>query len=150
MQNNKIILSLWFTSNEGRLENIIKYYKEVFSTKFESGPIIPLGETPGGNAEMCEVKIFDQSFSFLSTSEKHHPLNDAVSLIINCNDQKEIDRYWNYFTAVGEESMCGWCIDKFGLRWQVLPKNLGELMTIPGAGDIMMKQKKIVIEEYLR
>ena len=70
-------------------------------------------------------------------------------MIINCIDQQEIDRYWNYFTACGEESQCGWCIDQFGLRWQVLPDNLPELMSGPNAFEVMMRQRKIIISEYL-
>ena len=86
----------------------------------------------------------------MSTAIEHHPLNDAVSFMINCEDQNEIDIYWNYFTREGKESQCGWCIDKYGLRWQVLPKNLDELMSKPNSFKIMMNQKKIVIEEYLK
>ena len=86
----------------------------------------------------------------MSTADGHHPLNDAISFMINCEDQKEIDKYWDYFTQDGEESQCGWCIDKYGLRWQVLPKNLDELMNLPNSFKVMMGQKKIVIEEYLK
>ncbi len=86
----------------------------------------------------------------MSTAIEHHPLNDAVSFMINCEDQSEIDTYWNYFTLEGNESQCGWCTDKYGLRWQVLPKNLGELMSKPNSFKVMMNQKKIVIEEYLK
>ena len=111
---------------------------------------MPLGETPSGNTEMCEVNIFGQKYSFMSTEIEHHPFNDAISFTIFCKDQKEIDKFWNYFTRDGKESQCGWCIDKYGFRWQVLPDNFGELMSKPNAWDIMMSQKKIVIEEYLK
>lgn len=86
----------------------------------------------------------------MSTEEEHNKFNDALAFAINCEDQDEIDRYWDYFVKEGEESQCGWCIDKFGLRWQVLPKNLGELMSKPNSFEVMMKQKKIIIEEYLK
>jgi predicted 3-demethylubiquinone-9 3-methyltransferase (glyoxalase superfamily) len=72
-----------------------------------------------------------------------------VFLIVNCNNQEQIDKFWNYFTLDGEESQCGWCIDKYGLRWQVLPENLGKLMSKPNSWQVMMSQKKIVIDEYL-
>jgi predicted 3-demethylubiquinone-9 3-methyltransferase (glyoxalase superfamily) len=65
--------------------------------------------------------------------------------MINCTNQNEINRYWDYFTDEGEESQCGWCI----LRWQVIPENLNELMSKPNAAEIMMKQTKIVIADYL-
>ena len=84
----------------------------------------------------------------MCTANEHHPLNDAISLMINCTDQNEIDRYWNYFTSEGEESQCGWCIDKYGLRWQVLPENSGKLMNQPDSAEIMMKQTKLENNQY--
>ena len=74
----------------------------------------------------------------MSTEKEHHTFNDALSFTINCEDQKEIDKIWNYFTRDGKESQCGWCIDKFGLRWQVLPVNFGELVSKPNAWKVMM------------
>ena len=71
---------------------------------------------------MCNVTIFGQKYVLMSTALEHHPLNDAVSFMIYCEGQSEIDKYWNYFTQEGKESQCGWCVDKYGLRWQVLPK----------------------------
>jgi predicted 3-demethylubiquinone-9 3-methyltransferase (glyoxalase superfamily) len=150
MDNNKIVPNLWFNADGGSISKIIEYYKNIFSIDFENGQIIPLGETPSGKTEMCNVNIFGQKYVFMSTAIVHHPLNDAVSFMIYCEDQSEIDKYWNYFTEEGKESQCGWCIDKYGLRWQVLPKNLGELMSKPNAYNVMMGQKKIVIEEYLK
>lgn len=148
MTSNKIIPCIWFKTDDGAISRILDYYKAIFEHEFNEGQIIPLGETPGGNAEMCEVKIFGQNYSMMSTEKEHHQLNDSVSFIITCEDQNEIDKYWNYFISEGKELQCGWCIDKNGLRWQVLPKNLGELMTKPNASEIMMSQSKIVIEEF--
>ena len=149
-QKNKIVPSIWFYSEDGKVSEIIAYYKTVFGNDFQEGQIIPLGETPSGNSEMCEVLIFGQKYMLMSTAKKHQPLNDAISFMLQCEDQNEIDKYWNYFTSEGKEMQCGWCIDKYELRWQVLPANLGELMSKPNAFEIMMKQKKIVIAEYLK
>jgi len=150
MNENKIVPNIWFSTKGGDIFKVIEYYKNIFSKDFHAGQIIPLGDTPSGNTEICEVHIFGQTYSFMSTAKKHHPLNDAMSFMINCEDQNEIDKFWNYFTQEGEESQCGWCIDKYRLRWQVLPKNFGELMSKPNSFEVMMKQKKIVIEEYLK
>lgn len=98
---------------------------------------------------MCEVEIFERKYSLMSTANPHHQFNDAFTFAINCKDQDEIDKYWDYFTREGKEVQCGWCIDKFGLRWQVLPENLGSLMSKANSFEIMMKQKKIIIEAYL-
>jgi predicted 3-demethylubiquinone-9 3-methyltransferase (glyoxalase superfamily) len=148
--NNKIIPSLWFYADGGRIGEVIKYYKNIFGNNFQVGQTIPLGETPSGNTELCEVHIFGQKYSFMSTEQKHHSFNDAVSFTLNCIDQKEIDKHWNYFTKEGQESQCGWCNGKFGLRWQIIPENLADLMSKPNSWQVMMKQKKIIIDEYLK
>jgi predicted 3-demethylubiquinone-9 3-methyltransferase (glyoxalase superfamily) len=149
MKANKIFPSLWFCNEKGITE-VVEYYKNIFGNNLAEGRIMPLGDTPSGYTEMCEVTIFGQKYSLMSTEKEHHLFNDALAFTINCEDQKEIDKYWDYFTREGEESQCGWCIDKFGLRWQVLPENLGELMSKPNAWQVMMSQKKIVIAEYLK
>lgn len=150
MSNNKIVPCIWFTTDGGRLSKIVDYYKVAFGGDFQAGEIIPLGETPSGHTEMCEVGIFSQKYTLMCTENEHHALNDAISFMLNCNDQEEIDRFWNYFTREGEESQCGWCFDKYGLRWQVIPENLGELMSKPNSFDILMQQRKIIIDEYLK
>ncbi len=146
--SNKITPSLWFNADGGLISKVVEYYKNIFETDFEAGHIMPLGNTPSGNTEMCQVKIFGQNYMLMSTEKEHHPFNDAMALTINCTDQIEIDKYWNYFTKEGNEVQCGWCTDKYGLRWQVIPTNLGELMSKPNAWKVMMNQKKIIIEEY--
>lgn len=148
MENFKIVPNIWFTADGGSISKIIEYYKTIFQENFENQQIIPLGETLGGKTEMCIAYIFGQKYILMSTALEHHPLNDSVSFMINCDDQDEIDKYWNYFTREGEKSQCGWCIDKYGLRWQVLPENLDELMSMPGSVEVMMRQNKIIIKEY--
>lgn len=149
MHSNKITPFIWLTTENGQLTEAIEYYKAVFNVDFKAGNITSLGKTPSGNTEICEIIIFGQNYSLMSTEKEHHPLNDAISFIISCDDQKEIDHYWNYFTEEGKASQCGWCIDKYGIRWQIIPKNLKELMAKPNAYNIMMAQKKIIINEYL-
>ena len=150
MEKNKIIPSLWFCNGKGNISQVVDYYKKIFGNDLEAGEIIPLGETPSGNAELCEVTIFGQRYSLMSTEQEHHSFNDALSFSLYCEGQNEIDKFWDYFTSDGEESQCGWCIDKYGLRWQVLPENFGELMSMPNSWQVMMSQKKIVIAEYLK
>ena len=150
MHPNKIVPCIWFHTGGGVLSPVLDYYNHIFSKDFQSGHVVPLGETPSGNAEMCEVILFGQKFVFMGTAQEHHTLNDAVPWMIYCKDQDEIDAYWNYFTTEGKASQCGWCIDKYGLRWQVLPHNLSELMQRPNAFQVMMGQTKIVIEDYLK
>ncbi len=74
--------------------------------------------------------------------------NEAVSFAISCEDQAEIDYYWEKLSSVPESEQCGWCKDRFGLSWQVVPKDMGELMQRPNAYAKMMQMKKLVIEDF--
>ena len=151
MQNynqDKIVPSLWFSTDGGKISRVLEYYKSIFEKDFEAGETMDLGETPSGKTEMAFVRIFGKTYCLMNTGKPHHQFNDSIAFTINCDDQSEIDRYWNYFTKEGKESMCGWCEDQFGLRWQIIPKNFGELMSRPNSWSVMMRQKKIVIEEY--
>jgi predicted 3-demethylubiquinone-9 3-methyltransferase (glyoxalase superfamily) len=98
---------------------------------------------------MNTIQFFGNPYLMMSNTKMHQPFNDSFAIMILCNDQQEIDTYWNCFTHERKSSMCGWCTDKFGLRWQIIPKNMGELMSKPNAGQIMYKQTKIINEEYL-
>lgn len=147
---NKLIPSLWFNKTGGDISKVLEYYKNIFGDNLEIGNINDLGQTPSGKTELCEIKIFGQRYSIMNTEIEHDKFNDSIALTIECDDQIEIDKYWNYFTKEGSEVQCGWCIDKYGLRWQVIPNNLSELMNKPNSWDVMMNQKKIIIEEYLK
>ena len=87
----------------------------------------------------------------------HFKFNEAVSFVIECENQAEVDEYWAKLTSGGgQESMCGWLKDKYGLSWQVTPKALGKMMTDPDPEkakhvmQAMMQMKKIVIEDLER
>ena len=146
--HQKITLSLWFHQEDGDVNQVVEYYKTIFQDSMHAGSTIPLGETPGGKSSLCHVRIFDQEYALLCTSQEHHLFNDSASLVIHCNDQAEIDRYWNYFTDQGQAANCGWCQDRWGLRWQVIPNNLGELLQRTNGFQVMMGQKKIIINQY--
>lgn len=148
MQSNKIMTAIWFSANNGNLSILLEYYKNAFNQDFKAGSIISLGNTPSGNSEMCNVEIFGLKYLLMCTEKEHHQLNDSFSIILNCDDQHEIDMFWDYFTKEGKESQCGWCVDKYGLRWQIIPKNFDILMRKPNAWQVMMGQKKIIIDEY--
>ncbi len=147
---NKIIPCLWYSAHGGKMAELIAYYQNIFKENLKADNIMSLGKTPSGYTEICEIEIFGQKYSLMNTENPHEEMNDSFALMINCRDQKEIDMYWNYFTKDGKESQCGWCIDRYGLRWQIIPENFGELMARPNAWEVMMGQKKIVIEEYLK
>lgn len=149
MLNNKVTSSIWFSAHGGSLAALLEYYQQLFGTNFTATPIISLGDnTPSGNTEMCSIQLFEQNYSLMCTEKEHNSLNDSFSIILSCENQEEIDKYWNYFTKNGQESQCGWCIDKYGLRWQIIPHNLGELISKTNGWQVMMQQKKIIIAEY--
>ena len=70
-----------------------------------------------------------------------------MSIEVGCADQAEIDRVWDALSAVPEAEQCGWLVDPFGVNWQVVPENMGELMQRPDAFAHMMPMKKIIIDE---
>lgn len=74
------------------------------------------------------------------------PFSEAVSLVVECEDQAEIDRLWDGLTADGgRESMCGWLVDPFGLSWQIVPDNIAELIAPPAALQAMLQMRKLDI-----
>lgn len=150
MSNLSLSPHLWFHTDSGKLQHVVDYYTAIFGEDIQFGAIYPLGITPSGYSELCAFTLLGRSYQALSTAEIHHAFNDAISMQLYCETQEEIDRFWDYFTQDGNEFMCGWCSDKFGLRWQIVPKNMGYLMSQPNANSIMMKQKKIVISDYFQ
>lgn len=144
----KLIPSLWFNAPEGDINTILAYYQYIFAASFEVIKITDLGETPSGKTQIATVTFFGQAYSFMNTEKEHMPFNDAFALTILCKDQAEIDYFWNYFTKDGKEVQCGWCIDKYGLRWQVIPNHMDQLMSKPDSWNVMMRQKKIIISDY--
>ncbi len=150
MKPNKTIPALWFHTLDGKARHVTEYYKNIFDKDFVSMPAIALGETPSGYTELCNITMFEQDYFIMTTAIEHNRFNDAFAIMIHCDDQQEIDKYWDYFTKEGKESQCGWCIDKFGLRWQIVPVNMDELMSQPNAESVMMNQTRIIIEEYYR
>ncbi|GAA4803924.1 VOC family protein [Tomitella cavernea] len=71
--------------------------------------------------------------------------NEAVSFVVTCEDQAEIDHYWSALSHTPESEQCGWCKDRFGVSWQIIPANMGELLVRPAQIQAMMAMKKIVI-----
>jgi predicted 3-demethylubiquinone-9 3-methyltransferase (glyoxalase superfamily) len=86
---------------------------------------------PAGSVKVVDFTLFGQRFQAMSAGP-HHDFNDAISMVVLCDDQSELDRYWNaLIEGGGKEQMCGWLIDRFGVRWQVVPAILDEMMRDP-------------------
>ena len=89
--------------------------------------------------KVVDFTLLGQRFQAMSAGP-HHPFNDAVSVVVLCDDQQELDRYWNaLLEAGGKPQACGWLIDRFGLRWQIVPAVLDEWMR----GDDPARAKRV-------
>ena len=109
---------------------------------------------PEGSLKFGQFSLIDEQFAAMDGFGAHEfVFNEGVSILVECENQEEIDHYWNSLTAGGKESMCGWLVDKFGVNWQIVPRIIGSLMSNPDkAGKVMqemMKMKKIEINTLL-
>ena len=139
---NKITQMLWF---DGQAEQAAKFYVSVF----KGGKLgKPMYEPGTKKVLVAPFEIQGQEFSALNGGPQFK-FNESVSFVVHCKDQKEVDYYWDKLTADGgEESMCGWLKDKYGLSWQVTPDVVLELMRGPKAAKVMeafMKMRKFDI-----
>lgn len=145
----KITPFLWF-DKEAR--QAAKFYTSVFKDSKTKSPQI-LEDTPSGTVDIITIELFGQDFTLMSAGPQFK-FTEAISFVIDCEDQAEVDYYWDKLTADGgEESQCGWLKDKFGVSWQVVPRQLNECLGNPDpekagkAMQAMLKMKKIVIED---
>jgi len=152
---HKIIPNLWF---DGNAKEAADFYLSIFNDgKLISTTYYPKTEADGlasfqmdfaGKVLTVEFEILGMRFIGINAGPLFK-FTEAVSFMIPCKDQAEIDYYWTALTANGgEESMCGWLKDKFGLSWQVCPANWEALNKKPGAFKKMMGMKKIIIADF--
>jgi len=147
----KIIPHLWYTSEA---EEAARFYASVFPDSHVNRVTTLPNETPSGppgSVKVVEFTLFGQPFMAISAG----PLdvfNHSISFVVNCDDQAELDRYWNALLEGGKVEQCGWLKDKYGLSWQIVPKVLGKLMTDPDrekaarVGAAMLKMVKLDIK----
>jgi predicted 3-demethylubiquinone-9 3-methyltransferase (glyoxalase superfamily) len=121
----KITPFLWLQKDAAKAA---EFYVSVFKdAKIKNSQV--LNNTPSGSVETVSLELFGQSFSMLS-AESNYKFNESISFMVNCENQEEVDYYWEKLTADGgQESQCGWLKDKFGLSWQIVPRRLNELMS---------------------
>jgi predicted 3-demethylubiquinone-9 3-methyltransferase (glyoxalase superfamily) len=127
----KICPSLLFVGDKfGRAEEAIKFYTGIFDNSTIDVLKHYPEQTPfAGKVLFSESKLNQYNLIAMDGPGNHaYTFNEALSFVVTCQTQEEIDYYWNKFTKDGEESRCGWLKDKFGVSWQIVPAILGELM----------------------
>ncbi len=124
MVMKKITPFLWFDKN---LKEITDFYTSVFpEAKLKTNGT--LSDTPSGEVEMATLEIYGQELS-LMTAGPMFKFNEAISFVIRCENQEEIDYYWSKLSAIPEAEQCGWLKDKYGLSWQVVPTVMDTMMS---------------------
>jgi predicted 3-demethylubiquinone-9 3-methyltransferase (glyoxalase superfamily) len=151
----KITTCLWF---DGQAEEAMNFYTSVFRNS-KAGKITRHGDGepgPKGSVLTCSFELEGREFTALNGGPQFK-FTEAISLIVDCKDQAEVDYYWEKLTADGgAKSQCGWLKDKFGLSWQIIPRRLMELLGDPDAGraqratEAMLKMQKIDVAELER
>ncbi|WP_446663552.1 VOC family protein [Flexivirga sp. B27] len=142
--------SLWFHDNA---EEAMNFYVDLFpDSHIDSIERYP-DESLNEHFEGMSGKVLNGRFTLNGVQftcldgGPVYTFTEAVSFTVPCADQAEIDRYWQALSAVPDAEQCGWCKDKFGVSWQIIPANLGELMSGPGAIQALMGMQKICIAD---
>jgi predicted 3-demethylubiquinone-9 3-methyltransferase (glyoxalase superfamily) len=145
---------LWFNTEA---EDAAKFYTSVFSNsrigsilRYDKAAAQASGQ-PEGSAMTVSFQLDGQDFSALNGGP-HFKFNEAISLVINCESQAEVDHYWNRLAEGGDPAaqQCGWLKDKFGVSWQVVPTELPQLIKHPKAMQAMLQMKKIDLDVLRR
>ncbi len=125
---SKIFPFLWYAKEA---EEAARFYASIFPDSRVDRVTPMLSESPSGppgSVKIVDFTLLGQRFQAM-TAGPHHEFNDAISMFVLCDDQAELDRYWNaLIEGGGKPQACGWLIDRFGLRWQIVPAILDELM----------------------
>lgn len=146
----KISPFLWF---DNQAEEAAKFYTTVFKnskmgqiSRYDAAASKASGQLEG-SAMTVSFQLDGTDFTALNGGPQFK-FSEAISFSVICKDQNEIDYYWEKLTENGgEEGQCGWLRDKFGLSWQIVPENLGNLISSPKAMQAMIKMKKFDIAE---
>ena len=150
-RKSKIFPFLWYAKDA---EAAAKFYASIFPDSRVDRVTPMMSESPSGppgSVKVVDFTLFGQRFQAM-TAGPHHDFNDAISFTVECDDQAELDKYWNaLLEGGGKPQACGWLIDRYGVRWQIVPAVMEEMMrdTDPvrsqRATDAMLKMIKFDI-----
>src|SRR5687768_1156193 len=125
---SKIFPFFWYAKEA---EQAAKFYASIFPDSRVDNVSALMSESPSGppgSVKVVDFTLFGQRFQAMSAGP-HHEFNDAISMMVLCDDQAELDRYWNaLLEGGGKPQACGWLIDRFGVRWQIVPAVFDEMM----------------------
>lgn len=153
-----VIPSLLFTGDTcGKAEEASDFYLSVFKNSIR-GVVARYPEGMGpdkeGTVMFTDFKLEDQWFAAMDSAQEHlFNFNEAVSLMVYCKDQEEIDYYWEKLSAVPESEQCGWLKDRYGISWQIVPTRMDEMMSNGTPGQVaaitesFLKMKKFDLAE---
>ncbi len=147
----KIIPSLMFTKNvTGKAEEAINFYTSVFNNS-KPGSFFRYeeGQAPDKESSVAyaDFTLEGQKFAAMDGGHMHDfAFNEAISFVVNCDNQKELDHFWNKLSEGGDpkSQMCGWLKDKYGLSWQIVPKALGDLLSSKELGKSQRVMQKVL------
>jgi predicted 3-demethylubiquinone-9 3-methyltransferase (glyoxalase superfamily) len=143
--------ALWFDDN---LEEAAEFYTSVFPTSRIEALSRFTEAGPGERGQvMSGTFVLDGTRFFAINGGPQFAFTEAVSFLVSCADQDEVDHYWSRLTDGGQESHCGWCKDRYGLSWQIVPERLFELLSDPdpvraaAATKAMLGMRKIIVAD---
>jgi predicted 3-demethylubiquinone-9 3-methyltransferase (glyoxalase superfamily) len=146
-----IIPSLWF---DGDLVEAAEFYVSIFPNSRIESLSRHTGAGPGEpGSVMSGTFVLDCNRFFAINGGPQFPFTEAVSFVVHCENQDEVDYYWDRLTDGGRESQCGWCADRYGLSWQIVPERLFELLhdrdpaRASAAATAMLGMRKIVVAD---
>jgi predicted 3-demethylubiquinone-9 3-methyltransferase (glyoxalase superfamily) len=143
--------NLWFDHNA---KEAVEFYVSVFPNSkvistayYPTEGLLDFQKEFAGKELSIDFELDGTRFTAINAGSEFR-FNESVSFSIPCKDQEEIDYYWDKLSSVPEAEQCGWCKDKYGLSWQVVPVDMEELMKRPDAFAKLLDMKKIVIAEF--
>jgi predicted 3-demethylubiquinone-9 3-methyltransferase (glyoxalase superfamily) len=144
----RITPSLWFDANA---EEAVDFYLTVFknSRRLDELRTVDDSRGPKGSILTVAFELDGQKFTAINGGPMFK-FTEAVSFVVRCDSQQEVDDYWSKLSGGGREGQCGWLKDKFGLSWQIVPVRLPELIKHPKAMQAMLQMKKLDIAELER
>jgi predicted 3-demethylubiquinone-9 3-methyltransferase (glyoxalase superfamily) len=139
---------LWFDSNA---EEAVEFYLTVFknSRRLDELRTVDDSRGPKGSILTISFELDGQKLTAINGGPIFK-FTEAISFVVRCDSQQEVDDYWSKLSAGGSEGQCGWLKDKYGLSWQIVPARLPDLIKQPKAMQAMLQMKKLDIAELER